>query len=611
MKIKTQLLFTQLPNLLIIGLIAWSFIAFINSIKEQADLILVKNYKSISHMINLNKHLEDLNDLYIKNPTIMSERPSEINPLKIQVDQQLLLQKEDLKSSREKELTETLHQSWQKYLKTISLPFPSPIFQGEKVYKELKSNTNAIIQLNLDRVIATKEKLSKFITQVIIFILVSSGTAIIFSLFLFWFFSGLFLDPLNTLAEMIRKIGEEEKTILINLKGSEEIEKLCNEFNLMAIRLQGYQRDSLQKALESFQLMKDALDAWPEAILIVDKISNFIYVNKAARHILNLSHDFKKVPSLFHVNKEWKDLLLEICNNVLATGLTYQPNKEKDVLSFFIDKKKAFFLPWAYPIKRESSKNLEFEGILIILQDLLHKPFSEERKADAYERLTHDFRPPLNEVRMAIHLLCVEGAAGPLTEKQKEILMATREKCDYMENISQSLLSLSRGQFKKQGLPLQEMDLSIIVTNLINGVKLEANQKKIIFNFESPPYLTLIKANSDEVQTIVGNLLRNAVHYAKQKSTINVELQESHKFIEFKVSNQGPSIPLKYRQNIFKKNFKVPGQEDTRAGLGLYIVKKIVTSMKGRIGFKSSAKKGTIFWVKFPLESNKEKLKIS
>ena len=121
MKIKTQLLFTQLPNLLIIGLIAWSFIAFINSIKEQADLILVKNYKSISHMINLNKHLEDLNDLYIKNPTIMSERPSEINPLKIQVDQQLLLQKEDLKSSREKELTETLHQSWQKYLKTISL----------------------------------------------------------------------------------------------------------------------------------------------------------------------------------------------------------------------------------------------------------------------------------------------------------------------------------------------------------------------------------------------------------------------------------------------------------------------------------------------------------
>ena len=71
-------------------------------------------------------------------------------------------------------------------------------------------------------------------------------------------------------------------------------------------------------------------------------------------------------------------------------------------------------------------------------------------------------------------------------------------------------------------------------------------------------------------------------------------------FLELKITNQGSVIPLKYHKDIFKKNFKVPGQKDARAGLGLYIAKKIVTSIKGQIGFKSSAKTRTIFWVKFP-----------
>ncbi|MDZ4323132.1 MAG: hypothetical protein U1A05_03495, partial [Alphaproteobacteria bacterium] len=68
MKIRTQLFFAQLPTLFIIGFIAWFFIFFMLALRDRADIILVQNFKTISSMNTIHKYLEELNELYIKNP---------------------------------------------------------------------------------------------------------------------------------------------------------------------------------------------------------------------------------------------------------------------------------------------------------------------------------------------------------------------------------------------------------------------------------------------------------------------------------------------------------------------------------------------------------------
>lgn len=165
----------------------------------------------------------------------------------------------------------------------------------------------------------------------------------------------------------------------------------------------------------------------------------------------------------------------------------------------------------------------------------------------------------------------------------------------------QSLLSLST-HVKKELPSVQNVDLSSLISSLIKDAKLEADQKNTRILFEAPAYLTPLKANREEIKTILENLLQNAVHYATPGSEIKVVLQETeNKFIKFSVTNQGPLIPPEYRKYIFKKNFKVPGQPKKRAGLGLYIAKKSVQGMKGKIGFRNAGRNGTIFWVKFLL----------
>lgn len=600
MKMRTQILFAQLPTALIICLITTFFIFITSLIKEKADVILVHNFKSIIAMQKIDKYLEDLNNLYTSHPQVTPELTSKINFLENMIERQLIVQEANFKEMGEKEVTKTLQAQWEEYKNTIHSSSLTSLAQANKLYKEIKTTTDDITGLNQDGLIRTKVNLSTFIANFLFFITFGSIVSLIFGFYMSWFFTGLFLSPLNTMTEIMSQAGREDKTTLLNIKGSEEIEKLANEFNLMTSRLRDYHKDSLKKVIKEYQVLKAALDALPDPILLLDSISNFIYINKAARHLLKISSDSKTTPSLFHAEGIWKEVLLRVSNTVVMKQEPYHPKKDEDTLSLDKEDKKALFLPWGYPIKKDAKTGgNEVEAIVIILQNLMRKPLTTVSNADIYEKLAHEFQSLLTEIHMAIHL-CIEEAAGPLTLKQHELLFAARDKCNHLEKLCQALLNLSKTHQKSQPL-IEEVDLNTIVQKLIASLQFEAEQKGVFFHFEEPPYLSQIKANPDEIKTIFSNLLHNALHYADAGTIIKISLLEKNKFIEFSVRDKGVIIPSDYRDNIFKKHFKVPGQPEERAGLGLYIAKTITTAMGGKIGYRCSDKIGTTFWVRFPI----------
>jgi signal transduction histidine kinase len=163
------------------------------------------------------------------------------------------------------------------------------------------------------------------------------------------------------------------------------------------------------------------------------------------------------------------------------------------------------------------------------------------------------------------------------------------------------LLNYSQTSQQRRSSEEESIDLNTLVLNLIHSLQLEANQKNIFINFEEPPYLSKIKANSNQVQTILRNLFRNAVYYADKETTITVKLIEKNNIIEFSINNKGMMIPAEYHKKVFEKYYKLPGQTHERAGLGLYITKKHVRDLGGKIGLKSTEKQGTTFWVHFPI----------
>ena len=105
-------------------------------------------------------------------------------------------------------------------------------------------------------------------------------------------------------------------------------------------------------------------------------------------------------------------------------------------------------------------------------------------------------------------------------------------------------------------------------------------------------------------ECIVSNLLDNALKYAGQNASINVELVTQDTFLLFTISDNGPGIPDAEKKMVFKKFYR-SGNEETRSqkgsGLGLYIVSELVRLQKGTIQLSASTNGGAKFQVTLPL----------
>jgi len=110
---------------------------------------------------------------------------------------------------------------------------------------------------------------------------------------------------------------------------------------------------------------------------------------------------------------------------------------------------------------------------------------------------------------------------------------------------------------------------------------------------------------------VVSNLVANAIQYGGEKGSVDVVAEAQGEEIELRVHNDGPSIPESALQRIFEPMVRQqpPGSADkntTGMGLGLYIVREVVTAHGGTIGVTSTKKEGTTFTIKMPRHPSKK-----
>lgn len=115
-----------------------------------------------------------------------------------------------------------------------------------------------------------------------------------------------------------------------------------------------------------------------------------------------------------------------------------------------------------------------------------------------------------------------------------------------------------------------------------------------------------VKAHPGAVDRIVNNLLENAIKYSDEGSTIETGLTRDGEEVLFFVIDSGHGIPEDQKEKIFEPYYKlsVPGRNSDGMGMGLSIVKKIVTDVQGSIRLTSEVGKGTNIQVSLPIATN-------
>jgi PAS domain S-box-containing protein len=209
--------------------------------------------------------------------------------------------------------------------------------------------------------------------------------------------------------------------------------------------------------------------------------------------------------------------------------------------------------------------------------------------------LGHDLRNPLQAIQMATSLLFTHGG---LTPRQSKTLARISVSTDRMARMINDLLDFARSRLGG-AMPIERrpVDLADIAQQVIEELTL-ANPSRII-------QLTTFwncrgEWDPDRLAQVLSNLVGNALQHSRENSPVRVELDGDASSVVLEVRNEGIPIPPEVLPVIFEPYRRGISLSATGGvGLGLYIVKQIVSAHGGTVEVRS-AETGTTFAVRLP-----------
>ncbi len=261
-------------------------------------------------------------------------------------------------------------------------------------------------------------------------------------------------------------------------------------------------------------------------------------------------------------------------------------------------------------------------GAIEVFRDITHEYELDKAKSEFVSLASHQLRTPLSAINWYAEML-VNGDAGKLKKEQAEYLREIYEGNQRMVELVNSLLDVSRlelGRMANQPVPT---DMSEVVESIEKELTTAIVGKKLAFSKYITPHMAPVIGDSKQLRMIVQNLLSNATKYTPVKGSVKVVLRRAtvkevlhaglpheRPYLFFSVQDNGYGIPEEQAVHIFEKLFRannVRKLDVEGTGLGLYIVKKVVESMGGRVWFDSVENIGTTFYVVLPFKTTKQK----
>jgi len=227
----------------------------------------------------------------------------------------------------------------------------------------------------------------------------------------------------------------------------------------------------------------------------------------------------------------------------------------------------------------------------------------ETIRQDFVANVSHEFKTPLTSIRGYAETL-LSGTIDSKKQREK-FLQKIEKQTIHLENLVSDLLQLSRIE-KRKTEDLVKLKPVPLIKKILSEFEPLVQESKLVFHKEIPKFeeKIRIKANEHLLQTIIWNLLTNAMQYNKPDGQIWFRLMIKDHNLRMEVEDTGLGIPPSQQERIFERFYRV---EDARyqfpegSGLGLSIVRHSVDLLSGTIGLTSEEDKGSLFWVEIPL----------
>ena len=212
----------------------------------------------------------------------------------------------------------------------------------------------------------------------------------------------------------------------------------------------------------------------------------------------------------------------------------------------------------------------------------------------------HSLRTSLSATKWVIQMF-LDRDFGNLSIEQENMLKKTAESNERMISIVNDMIKVNRSM-QYDDTAKTDVDIIKMIDSLIFDFSAESFKYEIQIIFIKPDNDCKINSYSEKIRLIFSNLIENAIKYSSANDKVFISIKEDTNDVVFSIKDTGIGIPVDEQSHIFEKFYRATNaiaKEPTGSGIGLYTVKKIVTSLGGKIDFESTPM-GTTFNVTMP-----------
>ena len=326
---------------------------------------------------------------------------------------------------------------------------------------------------------------------------------------------------------------------------------------------------------------KGMIDAFPDAIMVIDRHDNILCFNKPAVKLFRLkapSDRGQAVTSLFP-EPEFSDWLAEQDH---APGKLKTPCPGNNDVSLQI-----------------SAMRFRNDQRLLILKDITDVQNLDRMRRDLVANVSHELRTPLTVLLGYLEVLEIQPQ-----KPDSKVIKRMYKQARQMQALLEDLLELSSLQeSSNQGNTGEiEVDIPALLAQLREQAD-EIGHLDYKLAFEVQPDLNMRGVKAD-LASAFQNLIVNAIRYSPEQGSIDVAWRETGTSLVFSVKDNGIGIPSRDIPRITERFYRVGSDRNRQTGgtgLGLAIVKHVLNSHDARLEITSVLGEGSEFRCIFPL----------
>ena len=354
------------------------------------------------------------------------------------------------------------------------------------------------------------------------------------------------------------------------------------------------------------------INAIGDGVIAVDGKGVIQLINPAGQEILGwgkqdaLMLSYKSILKLTDVNNKELDPASDPVQQVLNTNQQTRSNK---LTALTNSGKKISVSVVVSPIGDPGA------GAIAVFRDVTNERAEEREQAEFISTASHEMRTPVASIEGYLGLALNPNTAT-IDEKARDFILKAHEAAQHLGRLFQDLLDVSKSEDGRMTNIAKVIDIVPFTQTIVQGLTQKAADKGLRLVFVPtdssaqrkimPVYF--VNLDNDHIREVLDNLIENAIKYTP-KGDVVVDVTGTEDKVVVSIKDTGLGIPTEDIPHLFQKFYRVSNmdrQEIGGTGLGLYLSRRLVEAMQGRLWVESVFTQGSTFFVELPRIDSQE-----